>query len=141
MHAKRIFLSIAGLGLACGPALSRPLEVEGKAGYLSEWDVKAAVTPGAGGELSGPVTWRHTGLCTVEGPVEKSGILSFRISGSGPLARISATISFNGDQCSYRGAFSGETRGHMDCSNAKGIPLSLSIREAGLPLSRVRSPE
>src|SRR4051812_7204636 len=47
--------------------------VSGKLGYLSEWDVTATVVPHASGrrqEFSGPLTVRHTGICTTNGPVE-----------------------------------------------------------------------
>ena len=33
-----------------------------------------------------------------------------------------------GTRCSYRGSFSGTVKGVLDCSDAKGVPLELSIR-------------
>jgi hypothetical protein len=122
---------IIALGMAGGPALSRSLQVAGTAGYLSEWELNGAVTEriSAGrNEFSGPLVWKHVGLCSVNGPQEKHGEIRFRISRSGSLAQISATISLDGAQCLYSGDFSGSSSGHMDCSDAKGVPLSLSIR-------------
>jgi hypothetical protein len=119
------------IGLVCGPAHARSLEVAGTAGYLSEWDVKAKVSDnssGDSGELTGPITWKHTGLCAVSGPVEKAGEMKFKISGWGPFSRIDATMSFGGAQCTYSGPFADGTKGAMDCSDAKGIPVTLSIK-------------
>ncbi len=90
--------------------------------------MKASVAEDISGELSGPISWKHTGLCTVNGPVEKSGDMKFRISGWGPFSRIDATMSFENTNCTYSGSFSDGTRGTMDCTDAKGIPLTLSIK-------------
>jgi hypothetical protein len=37
-------------------------------------------------------------------------------------------MSFERSQCTYSGSFSGQTKGTMDCTDAKGIPLTLSIK-------------
>jgi hypothetical protein len=127
----RAFLVVIALGVASGPLQARSLQVAGTAGYLSEWELEGAVTEriSAGrSEFFGPVTWKHVGLCSVNGPQKKLGELKFQISGSGALSRINATISLDGDQCTYSGDFSGSSNGHMDCSDAKGVPLSISIR-------------
>src|SRR5215211_3107440 len=119
-------LAIIALGVPSDPAQSRSLHVTGTAGYLSEWEIRATVSEDAPSEgLSGPITMTHAGLCTVKGPVEKSGEIKVKISGWGPLSRIDAVMSFGNEQCVYRGGFANGTRGAMDCSDAKGIPLSL----------------
>ncbi len=126
----RLTIAIAAVGLAA-PVNARSLEIAGTAGYLSEWEVKATVAENPAmpsGEMSGAVMWTHTGLCAVEGPVEKTGDLKFRISGWGPFARIDATMSFDQATCSYSGQFADGTKGTMDCSDAKGVPLTLSIK-------------
>jgi hypothetical protein len=125
-------LVLALLSLSGWPAQARSLQIVGTAGYLSEWEVKADVSDDPAlpaGELSGPISWKHTGLCAVSGPVEKSGAIKFRISGWGPFARIDATMSFEQAQCTYSGSFANGTKGTMDCSDAKGIPLALSIKQ------------
>jgi hypothetical protein len=53
--------------------------------------------------LSGPIAWKHIGLCSVNGTQEQRGEISARISGWGQLAKIDATISFNGARCAYSG--------------------------------------
>jgi hypothetical protein len=61
MRAKKIVLAIGALSVLCMPAQARPLEVTGRARYLSEWEIKAAMQ-GQSGEFSGPITWKHTGF-------------------------------------------------------------------------------
>jgi hypothetical protein len=72
---------------------------------------------------------RHVGLCTVSGPVEKSGNLSLRIDRSAGSSRLQAFFSLDtSEQCSYVGSWTGRSAGTMDCSGAKGIPVTLSVQ-------------
>lgn len=122
-------VAVAVAILAPNAANARSLQIEGKAGYLSEWDVAGNVAEDTGSDtMRGRISWKHTGLCTVNGPVEKSGDITFRISGWGPFSRLEATMSFEQSQCTYSGSFSGGTKGTMDCTDAKGIPITLSIK-------------
>ena len=57
-------------------------------------------------EFSGPVTWKHVGLCSVNGPEEKRGEIRVQIEGSGPASRVDATVSLESVQCTYSGHFS-----------------------------------
>lgn len=117
-------------------AWAASLRISGVAGYLSEWEFsgqvnekmteKASVTAKA---FSGPVTWKHVGLCSVNGPQEKPGDIDFQISGSGGSSRIDVTLSLDGAQCKYSGPLSDSLSGHMDCANAGGVPLTLSLKE------------
>src|SRR5713226_3606531 len=127
----KAFLVVIALGMAGRPAESQSLQVAGIAGYLSEWELEGAVTErvsAGGSEFSGPVIWKHVGLCSLNGPQEKYGEISFQISGSGSLSRINATISLEGARCTYSGNFSDGTNGLMDCSDAKGVPLAFSFK-------------
>jgi hypothetical protein len=122
---------ISALGLACGPAQSRSLSVTGTAGYLSEWQINAALSDANAehpGTLSGPVVMRHAGICAVSGPVEKSGEMRVAVSGWGAFSRIDVSMSLAGAQCLFRGSLAAVTRGVMDCSDAKGVPVELSIK-------------
>jgi len=119
------------VGVTCAPAQSRSLQVLGTAGYLSEWELNGTVmekSPAGSNEFSGALTWKHVGLCSMNGPQEKSGEIRFQISKSGPSSQIHAAISLDGAKCTYNGEFSGSSSGHMDCSDAKGVPLSISIK-------------
>jgi hypothetical protein len=118
------------LGVAAAPAEARTLRVEGTAGYLSEWAFKGELSqraPADGNDYSGSVTWTHVGLCSVNGPETKPGEIRIRLSTATP-PRIDATISFEGGQCVYRGEFSGSSSGFMDCPDAKGVALSISVQ-------------
>jgi hypothetical protein len=119
------------LGAANGPAQAQLRQVTGVAGYLSEWELKGALTErmSAGKRaFSGPVTWKHVGLCSVNGPQEKPGEMRYEIVGSAAPSRINATILFEGAECTFNGNLSDNMTGHMDCPGAKGIPLTFSVK-------------
>jgi hypothetical protein len=125
----KALLIIIALAFAGGSALSRPLQVAGTAGYLSEWELRGTAeerTSSGGTEYFGQLIWKHVGLCSVSGPQEKPGQIRFRISRAGSSSRIAAMISLGGVECIYNGDVSGS--GHMDCPDAKGVPLSISIK-------------
>jgi hypothetical protein len=125
------FLALIALGAALGPAHAQSRQIAGTAGYLSEWELRGVVSEkiSAGRrEFSGPVTWKHIGLCSVNGPEEKRGEIRVQIEGSGPTSRVDATVSLESVHCTYRGNFSGNTSGAMDCSDAKGVPLTFSLQ-------------
>lgn len=120
---------VVALSVASGPVQSRSLRITGTAGYLSEWELSGSVTErisGGSSEFLGPLNWKHVGLCSVNGPQEKHGEIRFQMYRSG--SQINATISLEAVQCTYSGDFSGSSSGRMDCSDAHGVPLSISIK-------------
>jgi hypothetical protein len=127
----KFFAVLIALGMAFGPAQAQLRQVTGVAGYLSEWELNGALTERMSTgkrAFSGLVTWKHVGLCSVNGPQEKLGEMSYEIAGSGAPSRINVTISFEGAQCTFSGNFSDNMTGHMNCPDAKGVPLSLSFK-------------
>ena len=125
------FAILMAVGMICGEAQARSLQVTGTAGYLSEWELNGSVTeksPPGSNEFSGALVWKHVGLCSANGPEEKSGEIKFQIAKSSSSSRMQAAITLNGAQCTYNGEFSGSSSGHMDCTDAKGVPLSISIK-------------
>lgn len=113
------------------PAHARSLRVDGKSGYLSEWEVKAEVTGTMSDgreEFSGPITLRHVGICTPNGAVEKSGTIRFHISKSLWSSQIQATLLIDGAQCTYKAKLSDGSSGFMDCPGGTAIPLTLSVQ-------------
>src|SRR5262249_2239844 len=115
----RTALTAAILGLLCWSAQARSLKIVGTAGYLAGWEPNADVSGEAGvarGEFSGPISLKHVGMCTVNGPVVKDGNIKLTISGWGPLARLSATMTFQQTQCTYSGSYTDPSKGTMDCS-------------------------
>jgi hypothetical protein len=116
------------------PAAARSLHVTGTAGYLSEWELTADVTATRSGEreqLSGPLVLKHIGLCSANGPEEKSGQIELSISRSMWSSQIHATLLVDGKRCSYSGKLSGGTGGFMECADGNGIPLTLIVPAGG----------
>jgi hypothetical protein len=127
----RMLLPMSLLAAGAYPAEARSLRIAGAAGYLAEWELDAEVTAAISGgreEFSGPLTLKHVGLCSANGPEEKSGKIEFYISRSVWSSEIHATLFINGARCSYRGTLSGSSGGFMDCSDGSGIPLTLLVK-------------
>src|SRR4051812_16320340 len=72
----RALLWLILAGLAAAPAQAERLELTGQTGVLGEWELTATVAeaaPGGGKEFAGPLTLTHVGMCTQDGPEQKSG--------------------------------------------------------------------
>jgi hypothetical protein len=113
------------LAMLAASAQAQSLQLSGKFGYLSEFEVSArlaASTPGAK-ELSGPMTVTHVGLCTHNGPQQQQGLIKLQMAG--PRAPVKATLVFDGRECSYRGPLSQTAIGEMDCPGIAALPFSL----------------
>jgi hypothetical protein len=126
---KAFFLPIMMGALATPAGAAPPLQVIGYSGYLGEWELTATVmeaVPGSTTEYSGPLTMRHVGICTQDGPEEKTGTLRFRISA--PSSRLNATLSVAGVECTYSGRLSDSYSGTMNCSDRPGVPLKLWVK-------------
>ncbi len=105
------------------------VQVTGRAGYLSEWELQASAqetTHALTRELSGLFTLTHTGLCSVKGPTVKSGEIHIRMSRLS--SSVQASLTLDGAQCSFVGSGSDRLEGILDCPDAHGVPLSLSIK-------------
>lgn len=128
---RKIFAGLIALGVASGPALAQIRQVIGTGGFLSEWELQGTLSErdtSNGRAFSGPVVWKHIGLCSVSGPQETRGDMSYEIARSGAPAWVKGTVSFQGAQCTFSGNFSDKVTGYLDCPEAKGVPLSLSIK-------------
>lgn len=123
-------LSLA-LILPAAPAKADSLRLIGYSGYLGEWELAAPLTEDGSTtpkEYSGPLSMKHVGLCTADGPEEKSGKIRVQMVPSG--SRIEATLWVDGVECGYRGVLSDSYTGEMDCSGRESVPLKLWIKEA-----------
>jgi len=112
-------------------AHAQSLRVTGETGYLSEWEVSGSVTESISGrvrELSGPLTMRHVGLCSPAGPQEKVAEIKLQIAKPGLLPHFRAIMTMDGSKCTFSGKFSDTFSGLMDCADAKGVPVTLSIK-------------
>jgi hypothetical protein len=125
---KAFFLPIV-LGILATPASAQSLQVIGYSGYLGEWELTATVTERISNrtkEYSGPLTMRHVGVCTQDGPEEKTGEMRFQISASS--SQLNATFSVAGVECTYSGRLSDSYTGTMDCPDRQAVPLKLWVR-------------
>ncbi len=125
---KAFILPIA-LGLLATPAHAQSLQIVGYSGYLGEWELTATVTENVSSrakEYSGPLTMKHVGLCTQDGPEEKMGEMRIHIS---PLSSVlNATLSVAGIECSYSGRLSDSYTGTMNCPDRLPVPLKLWVK-------------
>jgi len=125
---KAFFLPIV-LGILATPAGAQSLQVIGYSGYLGEWELTATVTEQMSGQTKdyfGPLIMKHVGLCTQDGPEEKTGEMRFQISASS--SRLNATLSVAGVECSYSGRLSDFYTGTMDCPDRQAVPLKLWLK-------------
>lgn len=125
---KALIVAIV-LAVWATPASPQPLELFGYLGELGEWELTARVVAkddGAARELSGPLTMRHVGICSQDGPEERTGEIRLRISE--PPALLQATLMVDGIQCSYRGRLSNFYSGELLCPNRPAAPLKLWIK-------------
>jgi hypothetical protein len=125
---RAFFLPIVLSALAT-PAGAQSLQVIGYSGYLGEWELIATVTERISSrtkEYSGPLTMRHIGLCTQDGPEEKTGEMRFQISASS--SQLNATFSVAGVECTYSGRLSDSYTGTMYCPDRQAVPLKLWLK-------------
>jgi hypothetical protein len=124
----------AALLFAGTTASAQSLSVSGVAGYLSEWQLSAQLSPAsASAEFTGPMSIKHVGLCTHDGPDEIITRLTLRTTEAKPWSvksksEINATFVVDGAECTLTGSFAGTYRGSMDCASVKGIPVEISVK-------------
>ena len=122
---------LLALILPAAPAGADSLQLVGYSGYLGEWELTATVTEDGSTTpkgYSGPLSMKHVGLCTQDGPEEKSGKIRVQIMSS--ESRIDATLWVDGVECGYHGILSDFYTGTMDCSGRERVPLKFWIKES-----------
>ena len=123
-----VMLLLALLGFMA-PAHAQSREVTGQAGILGEWELTATVTQrnvGGTKEFVGPLSLKHVGICTVDGPEEKKGELRLRLSEMS--SRVTATLLIEGSECTYNWDLKNLDYGIMSCPDQRSVPLVLSIK-------------
>ena len=108
------------------PADAEFLQIAGEAGYLSEWTLTSTVTQSSldrPNEYSGNFALAHIGLCSQSSPAAKTGPIQLHFSYA--RARVSATLTLDGHNCSYSGEGKKVYNGFMACGKAENIPLRL----------------
>ena len=102
------------------------LQIAGYVGHLGEWELTAALSRDVTGgvrDLSGPLSMKHMGLCSQDGPEEKMG--EMRIQLSRLSSSVEAKLLIDGVECTFRGTMSSSTRGTMVCPDRRPVPLTL----------------
>jgi hypothetical protein len=125
----RALLLLLLVGTLAAPAKAASMQVVGYAGVLGEWELTATVTENARGwtrEFSGALSMKHVGICTQDGPEEKSGEIRFQISALS--SRLDATLLVEGTACSYSAAVSDPYSGMMTCPDREAVPLKLWLK-------------
>jgi hypothetical protein len=117
------------LGTLPALAQAEPRQILGYAGVLGEWEVTATVTAKPlrwAKEFSGPLSMKHIGICTQDGPEEKTGEIRFQISALS--SRLDATLLVEGIECTYSARLSDLYNGMMSCPDREAVPLKLWLR-------------
>jgi hypothetical protein len=118
------------LAVALAPSAdAQSLQVTGQAGVLGEWELSAKVaetTTNGRQEFVGPMVLKHVGLCSQDGPEEKTGELRFQLSRS--ASRINATLLVDGVACSYTARKSDAFNGVMSCPDRRDVPLLIWLK-------------
>ena len=126
----RAVLLLVALSALAAPARSESLQVTGYAGVLGEWELAATVVTEKASqrtrEYAGPLTMKHVGWCTQEGPEEKTGEMRLQLSTSS--SQLHATFSVAGVECTYRGQLTDSYTGTMACPDRQAVPLKLWVR-------------
>ena len=114
------------LSILAVPARAEPLQIRGMTGYAGEYELSGSVSEqnlNGKKEFSGPLTVRHVGLCTRDGPKETIGQIRFELTKSS--SGITATLDFDGSKCAYKGLLSESYHGFMDCGREGSVPVRL----------------
>jgi hypothetical protein len=112
-------------------ARAEAIVVQGQVGVIGEWALKASLAPphpeGSGDAqiYSGLLKLRHVGVCSVEGPEEKTGRATASMR-AGVVDQL--VLAFGADNCVYPGPLhlsSKVSRGFMRCKSGFQVPISL----------------
>ena len=117
------------LGTLATPAQAEPRQILGYAGVLGEWELTATVDEKPrllGKEFSGPLSMKHVGICTQDGPEEKRG--EIRVNISALSSQLDAKLLVEGIECTYSARPADPYSGMMACPDREAIPLKLWLR-------------
>jgi hypothetical protein len=103
--------------------------VSGQSGILGEWELASTVTQqpdGGGRRWSGPLSLKHIGFCSADGPEEKTGELKLDISDR--RNDVTATLRIDGTTCTFKGHLTDGYDGVMVCPDRRDVPMILMIQ-------------
>jgi hypothetical protein len=126
----RTLISAIWIGAGAGSVMAQSYSVNGQVGYLGEWEMKANLAKtitSSGVSYDGPVTLRHVGLCSVNGPEEKSGVVRLMVSRK--TSAVEGTLAMKDDACRIAASASRPHSGLLNCRDGQGVPIRFSIDE------------
>ena len=118
----RTILAVLLTALLGAAAQAQSLQLTGKFGYLGEYELSAQVAAQTAGakDYAGPMTVTHVGLCTHDGPNQLEGRIKLQFA----EAAVTATLAFDGRECTFHGPLSQTGTGEMVCPGV-AVPFSL----------------
>jgi hypothetical protein len=123
-------LSAIWVGAGAGSAMAQSYSINGQVGYLQEWEIKANLaktSTSSDVSYDGPVTLRHVGLCSVNEPEEKSGVV--RLTVSRKTSAVEGTLALKDDTCRIVASAAKSHSGLLNCRDGQGVPIHFSIDE------------
>ena len=123
-------ISAIWIGAGAESTMAQSYSVNGQVGYLQEWELKANLAKtitDSGVSYDGPVTLRHVGLCSVNGPEEKSGVVRLMVSRR--TSAVEGTLALKDDTCRIVASASKSHSGLLNCRDGQGVPIQFSIDE------------
>lgn len=107
-------------------APAKALELIGQAGVLGEWELTASLAAtGAKQEFAGPITLKHTGICTTDGPETRTGEIRLQMASA---SRVKARLTIDGEPCTYSATKSDAYVGMLSCRERRDVPLRLWVK-------------
>ena len=125
----RALLLLFLAGALAAPAQAQSLQVVGYAGVLGEWELTATVSEKTrwwSKEFSGPLSMKHVGICTQDGPEERTGENRLQISAYS--SHLDGKLLVEGIECTYSAEPSTPYSGMMACPDREAIPLKLWLK-------------
>lgn len=128
-HVALSAILLLAWSLPATSAKADSLQILGYSGYLGEWELTATVAEegsSAARQYSGPLSMKHVGLCTQDGPEERTGKIHIRMAPSS--ARLQATLWVDGLECDYTGNLTDVYSGTMSCPGREAVPLKVWVK-------------
>jgi hypothetical protein len=119
---------VTGVALMANVAIGQTRAVNGHYGLLGEWELTASLIERNDGPThvwSGPLRLRHVGLCSADGPEEKTGEL--RLTTAAKPGVTSVTLLFEGVACTFIAGGSDVGEGVLSCPDRRDVPMMLTI--------------
>ena len=127
----RLIVWLLMCAAVAAPAAAATLRLKGQVGFVGEWAFASSLDSpsriGAGPQpgYAGPLTMRHVGLCSANGPEEQTGRLS--VGSLHGQAVEDLRLVYGSESCVYTGPLSEEAGGTMRCTGGSEVPIRVWI--------------